>query len=72
MIEFLEKTFKLKEHQTSVKTEIIAGLTTFYDYGLYFAVNPGILGSTGMDAGAVFTATALGAVFRLRSNGCTV
>lgn len=67
MIEFLEKTFKLKEHQTSVKTEIIAGLTTFMTMAYILAVNPGILGSTGMDAGAVFTATALGAVL-----GCVV
>ena len=67
MIEFLEKTFKLKEHQTSVKTEIIAGLTTFMTMAYILAVNPGILGSTGMDAGAVFTATALGAVL-----GCIV
>lgn len=67
MIEFLEKTFKLKEHQTSVRTEIIAGLTTFMTMAYILAVNPGILGSTGMDAGAVFTATALGAVL-----GCVV
>ncbi len=67
MIEFLEKTFKLKEHQTSVKNRNYCWFDYLYDYGLYFAVNPGILGSTGMDAGAVFTATALGAVL-----GCVV
>lgn len=61
MGDFLEKTFKLKEHGTTVKTEVVAGITTFMTMAYILAVNPGILGTTGMDAGAVFVATALGA-----------
>lgn len=61
MTDFLEKTFKLKEHHTDVRTEIIAGITTFMTMAYILAVNPGILSAAGMDAGAVFTATALGA-----------
>ena len=57
----LEKIFKLKENNTSVKTEIIAGLTTFLAMAYILAVNPGMLGEAGMDRGAVFTATALSA-----------
>ncbi|MDY4919567.1 MAG: NCS2 family permease [Phascolarctobacterium sp.] len=57
---FLESYFKLKEHNTSVKTEIIAGITTFMTMAYILAVNPGILSASGMDAGAIFTATALG------------
>lgn len=59
---FLERTFKLNEHKTNVKTEIIAGITTFMTMGYILAVNPGILSAAGMDAGGVFTATALSAV----------
>ena len=58
---FLESFFKLKEHHTDVKTELIAGITTFMTMAYILAVNPGILSASGMDAGAVFTATALGA-----------
>lgn len=61
MTDFLEKTFRLKEHQTDVRTEILAGITTFMTMAYILAVNPGILSAAGMDAGAVFTATALGA-----------
>lgn len=61
MTDFLEKTFKLKEHHTDVRTEILAGITTFMTMAYILAVNPGILSAAGMDAGAVFTATALGA-----------
>lgn len=63
MTDFLEKTFRLKEHGTDVRTEILAGITTFMTMAYILAVNPGILGAAGMDAGAVFTATALGACF---------
>ncbi len=59
MENFLEKSFRLKDHNTTVKTELIAGFTTFMTMAYILAVNPGILGETGMDAGAVFTATAL-------------
>lgn len=55
----MEHFFKLKEHGTDVRTEMLAGLTTFMTMAYILAVNPNILGSTGMDKGAVFTATAL-------------
>ncbi len=58
----MQKFFKLKEKGTNVKTEVIAGFTTFMTMAYILAVNPGILSSTGMDAGAVFTATALSSV----------
>lgn len=56
-----EKFFHLKENHTNVKTEILAGITTFMTMAYILAVNPNILSSTGMDHGAVFTATALAA-----------
>ncbi len=56
---YFEKFFKLKEHGTNVKTEIIAGITTFVTTAYILAVNPSILGATGMDSGAIFTATAI-------------
>ena len=55
----LEKGFKLKENHTDVKTEILAGITTFMTMAYILAVNPSILSAAGMDQGAVFTATAL-------------
>ena len=55
----MEKLFKLKENGTDVRTEIIAGITTFMTMAYILAVNPSILGDAGMDSGAVFTATAL-------------
>lgn len=58
----LEKFFKLKENKTTVRTEIIAGITTFMTMAYILAVNPDILSVTGMDENAVFTATALSAV----------
>lgn len=61
MADFLEKVFKLRENKTSVKVEITAGITTFMTMAYILAVNPDILGATGMDKGAVFVATALGA-----------
>ncbi len=59
----LEKLFKLKDNNTNVKTEIIAGVTTFMTMAYILAVNPDILSTTGMDKGAVFTATAIAACF---------
>ncbi len=56
---FLEKVFHLSENHTDVKTEVIAGVTTFMTMAYILAVNPNILSASGMDAGAVFTATAL-------------
>ncbi len=58
---FLEKRFKLNEHKTDVKTEVMAGITTFMTMAYIIIVNPGILSATGMDAGALFTATSLAA-----------
>ena len=55
----LEKFFKLSENGTDVKTEIIAGITTFMTMAYILAVNPSILSAAGMDQGAVFTATAV-------------
>ncbi len=57
----LESFFKLKENKTTVKTEILAGITTFMTMAYILAVNPDILSATGMDEHAVFTATALSA-----------
>lgn len=56
---FLEKVFKLNENNTSVRTEILAGVTTFMTIAYILVVNPNILGQAGMDKGAVFTATAI-------------
>lgn len=58
----LEKFFKLRENGTDVKTEILAGITTFMTMAYILAVNPSILSAAGMDQGAVFTATALAAL----------
>ena len=57
----LEKIFKLSENKTDVKTEVLAGITTFMTMAYILAVNPSILSAAGMDSGAVFTATALAA-----------
>ena len=55
----LEKLFKLKENNTSVKVEVMAGITTFMTMAYILAVNPSILSAAGMDANAVLIATAL-------------
>lgn len=57
----LEKLFKLKERNTNVQTEVMAGITTFMTMAYILFVNPSILGSAGMDKNAVLLATALGA-----------
>lgn len=59
----MEKLFKLKEHGTDVRTEVIAGITTFLAMAYILAVNPSMLAAAGMDQGAVFTATAVSAAF---------
>lgn len=69
----LDRFFRLTENHTSVRTEIVAGLTTFAAMAYILAVNPQILSTTGMDFGAVVTATALSAalmtaVFALVTN----
>ena len=58
----LEKWFHLKENHTDAKTEVIAGITTFMTMAYILAVNPNVLGASGMDSGSVFTATALAAM----------
>ena len=55
----LEKLFHLRENKTDVKTEILAGITSFMTMAYILAVNPSILSAAGMDHGAVFTATAV-------------
>ena len=55
----LERTFRLRERHTTVRTEAAAGVTTFLTLAYILAVNPSILGDAGMDRGAVFTATCL-------------
>lgn len=57
----LEKLFQLKAHNTNVRTEILAGITTFLTMAYILFVNPSILGETGMDKGAIFVATCLAA-----------
>lgn len=58
----LEKLFNLKANQTNARTEIVAGITTFMTMAYILAVNPEILSATGMDKGAVFSATAISAI----------
>ena len=58
----MEQFFKLKERNTTVKTEILAGITTFIAMAYILPVNMNILSASGLDAGAVFMATALSAV----------
>ncbi|MDN6161781.1 MAG: NCS2 family permease [Atopostipes sp.] len=62
MIRKISRFFKLKENKTDMKTEITAGITTFTTMAYILAVNPVILGETGMDNGGVFTATVLSAI----------
>ncbi|WP_317855965.1 NCS2 family permease [Chakrabartyella piscis] len=54
---FFENCFKLKQHNTTLKTEVLAGMTTFMTMAYIIVVNPGILSVTGMDFGALLTAT---------------
>lgn len=55
----IERYFKLSELGTSLRTEFVAGLTTFVSMSYILFVNPSVLGAAGMDKGAVFTATGL-------------
>lgn len=57
---WLDRTFELSEHKTNVRTEILAGLTTFLTMAYILAVNPNILSAAGMDRTAVLVATCLG------------
>ncbi|AZQ11397.1 MULTISPECIES: NCS2 family permease [Shewanella] len=63
----LEKIFKLKENQTTLKQEVVAGLTTFLTMAYIIFVNPMMLADAGMDHGAVFVATCLAAAI-----GCLI
>lgn len=58
----MDKLFKLKENGTDVRTEVLAGLTTFFAMSYILFVNPQILSQTGMPAQGVFLATIIGAV----------
>lgn len=58
---FLDRVFKLSDNNTNVKTEIIAGITTFMTMAYILVVNPSILGDAGMNKDAVFAATAIAA-----------
>ncbi len=62
MIQKLEQYFQLEKHKTTIKTEIVAGITTFIAMAYILIVNPNILSQAGMNYGAVFTATALSAL----------
>jgi len=70
MNNFFERTFRLKEHNTSIRTEIIAGITTFLSMAYILAVNPAILSGAGMDRGGVLIATALAAFFGTALMAC--
>ena len=59
----LERLFELEKHGTTVRTELMAGLTTFMTMAYIIFVNPAILADAGMDRGAVFVATCLAAAF---------
>ncbi|CAC9598697.1 Xanthine/uracil/thiamine/ascorbate permease family protein [uncultured Gammaproteobacteria bacterium] len=58
----LDQFFKLSERGTSIKTEVIAGLTTFLTMSYIIVLNPDVLGMAGMDKGAVFTATIIATI----------
>ena len=58
----MEKFFHLKENGTTVSTEIVAGLTTFFAMSYIIIVNPQILSQTGMPWGGVFLATIIAAI----------
>ena len=62
-MDFISKFFKLQENKTTVRTEIIAGITTFMTMAYILFLNPNILSATGMDKNAVFFATAIAAGF---------
>lgn len=62
---FLEKRFHLSERKTDVRTELMAGLTTFMTMSYILVVNPNMLSETGMDKGGVFTATIIASVIAI-------
>ena len=66
---FLERQFRLREHGTNVRTEFVAGVTTFLTMVYIVFVNPQILGNAGMDKGAVFVATCIAAAVSTLGHG---
>jgi AGZA family xanthine/uracil permease-like MFS transporter len=62
-MDFITKFFKLQENKTTVRTEVVAGITTFMTMAYILFLNPNILSATGMDKNAVFFATAIAAGF---------
>ncbi len=62
---FLDRRFRLSERNSSVKNEIMAGLTTFMTMSYILAVNPGMLSDAGMDKGGVFTATIVASIIAM-------
>jgi AGZA family xanthine/uracil permease-like MFS transporter len=65
----LEKLFHLKEKDTSIRNEVLGGVTTFMTMAYILAVNPQILGDAGMDKNAVFTATIISSVIAMIAMG---
>ena len=63
--------FQLEQHGTTVRREIIGGITTFAAMAYILAVNPGILAASGMDKGALITATALSAALMTVADGAS-
>ena len=59
IMQMLQKLFGFNAKETTVKTEIMAGITTFLTMAYILAVNPNILSETGMDKGALFTTTVI-------------
>lgn len=64
-MDFLEKRFRLSERKTDVKTELMAGFTTFMTISYILAVNPQMLSQTGMDKGGVFTASVIASIIAM-------
>ncbi|MCI6000210.1 MAG: NCS2 family permease [Finegoldia magna] len=64
-MDFLEKRFRLFEKKTDVKTELMAGFTTFMTMSYILAVNPQMLSETGMDKGGVFTASVVASIIAM-------
>lgn len=64
-MDFLEKRFRLSEKKTDVKTELMAGFTTFMTMSYILAVNPQMLSETGMDKGGIFTASVVASIIAM-------
>ena len=66
MLSAIDRFFGLTEHNSSIRQEVLAGVTTFLAMAYITVVNPGILSAAGMDFGAVFVATCLAAANPVR------